>query len=105
MRGHSGEESRLTDMEMKSRGRLRYELFLHFLFVFTLQKKRMRPNKTFIIPGKIVNVFDIKRLKGKREREGVEGDVCLGMDGGERWSGRAQGGRGGRGGARDESRS
>lgn len=33
-------EGRLTDMEMKSRGRLRYELFLHFLFVFTLQKKR-----------------------------------------------------------------
>lgn len=39
MRGHSGGESRLTDMEIKSRGRQRYELFPHFLFVFTLQKK------------------------------------------------------------------
>lgn len=50
-----------TDMEMKSRGRQRYEHFPHFLFVFTLQKtERVRPNKTFIIPGKLFNVFDIK---------------------------------------------
>lgn len=72
MRGHSGGESRLTDMEMKSRGRQRYELSLHFLFVFTLQKKkkkeRVRPNKTFIIPGKLFNVFDIKELEEGRER-------------------------------------
>lgn len=75
MRGHSGEESRLTDMEMKSRGR--YELFPRFLFVFTLQKKRMRPTKTFIIPGKIVHVFDIKRLKGESEREREWRGMCV----------------------------
>lgn len=28
-----------------------------------------RANKTFIIPGKLFNVFGIKRLKRKRERE------------------------------------
>lgn len=109
MRGHSGGEGRLTDMEMKSRGRQRYELFLHFLFVFTLQKKeRVRPNKTFIIPGKLFNVFDIKRLKGgerdekrrRRERESEwkrerEREGCIRVDGGERWrSGRAPGDRG-----------
>lgn len=61
------EGSTLTDMEIKSRGRQRYELFLHFLFVFTLQKKRVRPNKTFIIPGKSFNVKDIKEQKRGRE--------------------------------------
>lgn len=29
----------------------------------------MRSNKTFITPGKLFNVFDIKRLKRGRERE------------------------------------
>lgn len=32
------------------------------------KKEQVRPNKTFIIPGKLFNVFDIKRLKGGRER-------------------------------------
>lgn len=59
MRGHSSEESPLTDMEMKSRGRWRYELFPPLpLCVYPSEK---RANKTFIIPGKLFNVFDIKR--------------------------------------------
>lgn len=33
------------------------------------KRERVRPNKTFIIPGKLFNVFDITRLKGGRERE------------------------------------
>lgn len=33
----------------------------------------MRPTETFIIPGKIINVSDIKRLKGESERERESG--------------------------------
>lgn len=67
MRGHSSEESPLTDMEMKSRGRRRYELFPPLpLCVYPSEK---RANKTFIIPGKLFNVFDIKRLRVRREGE------------------------------------
>lgn len=33
------------------------------------KKRKVRPNKTFIIPGNLFNVFDIKRLKGGSERE------------------------------------
>lgn len=38
------------------------------LCIYPSKKKRVRPNKTFIIPGKLFNVFDIKRLKGWRDR-------------------------------------
>ena len=50
------------------------------LCIYPSKKERVRPNKTFIIPGKLFNVFDIKRLKeeerdekrreGERERGG-----------------------------------
>lgn len=66
MRGYSSEESPLTDMEMKSRGRRRWELFLPLLLCVYPSEKRA--SKTFIIPGKLFNVFDIKRLRGRRER-------------------------------------
>lgn len=33
------------------------------------KKRESGANKTFIIPGKLFNVFDIKRLKGERERD------------------------------------
>lgn len=50
-------------------------------------------NKTFIIPGKVFNVFDIKRLKeGSDETRGEkEEDVYLRVTGGERSDG-VQGG-------------
>lgn len=36
------------------------------------KKKRVRPNKTFIIPGKLFDVFDVKRLKEGREMKREE---------------------------------
>lgn len=67
-RGHSGGESRLIEVEMKSRGKRRYELFLHFLFVFTLQKKRERERliKHLSFQEKLFNVVGIKGLKRGR---------------------------------------
>lgn len=41
------------------------------LCIYPSKKKkneRVRPNKTFIIPGKLFNVFDIKELEEGRER-------------------------------------
>lgn len=61
-----GEQTDRYGNEVKREAEIRT---FHFLFVFTLQKKkRAWPNKTFIIPGKLFNVFDIKRVKGGRDR-------------------------------------
>ncbi len=70
MRGHSGGESK-TD---RYGNEVKRETDTNFSLTFSLylpfkKKKRVRPNKTFIIPGKLFNVFDIKRLKGGRERK------------------------------------
>lgn len=47
------------------------------LCIYPSKKERVRPNKTFIIPGKLFNVFDIKRLKeeerDEKRREGERG--------------------------------
>lgn len=87
MRGHGNELNR------------RYDFSFASSFVFTLQKnKRLkaRPNKTFIIPGELFNVFDIKRPRGGRdENRETETERGGGVEGGERWG--SDGARRGRG--------
>lgn len=69
MRGQSGRGSRLTDMEMKSRGETEIPTFPWLpLCIYPSKREGVRPNKTFIIPGKLFNVPDIKTLKGGSER-------------------------------------
>lgn len=71
-------EGGVTDMEMKGRETQKNKLFLHSLFVFTPPTTKTGGGgsyKTFIIPGKIFNVDDIKRLKrggGFRVKGGEE---------------------------------
>lgn len=71
MRGHSGGEEQ-TDRygnEVKRETAIPTFTSLPLCIYPSKKKEGVRPNKTFIVPGKLFNVFDIKRLKGGRERE------------------------------------
>lgn len=72
-------ESRLTDMEMRETAIPTFPPLA--LCIYPSKKKR--PNKTFIIPGKVFNVFDIKRLKGRRDE--ITREEKDRVEGGERW--------------------
>lgn len=69
MRGHSrgGEQTDRYGNEVKRETEIRTFPPLP-LCIYPSKKERVRPNKTFIIPGKLFNVFDIKRLNRGRER-------------------------------------
>lgn len=80
MRGHSKEPTDRYGNEVKRETEIRTFRPLP-LCVYPSEK---RANKTFIIPGKLFNVFDIKRLRGRRERERerdgqIDGDIAEGI--------------------------